>query len=275
MSATARQIPHLFAAWDHVSRRIHLRKRVVLFLDFDGTLVRVAPTPQQVVVEAGTRAALKNLARRPNVTLAVISGRRRAELQRYIGLAGVQYLGLYGWEANGHSSLPLPEREALVSTILDLEARLAKRSKVWIEPKGASFSVHLMGTTNETRRHVEELVTKLLRPHAGTLKVIANLRDLEIAPVSIGDKGAAVRRILSEPGHRRALPIYFGDDLSDEPGFAAVTAGIPVLVGKRRATRAKFCLRGPAEVTETLSRLEEMIEWTEQTRPSSSVPSPL
>lgn len=260
MSGTRRQIPHLFAEWDGIRRRIQRRKRIVVFLDFDGTLVRIAPTPQRVCLEAGTRAALSRLSRRNNVTVIVISGRRRADLQRYVGLPSVQYLGLYGWESDGEVSLPLPEREALVSTMLDLRARLPEKSGVWIEPKGASFSVHLMGTKRETRQQAERIVKELVRSHRGALKVIANLRDLEVAPVSIGDKGAAVRKILGESAQRGALPIYFGDDFSDEPGFAAARGGISVLAGRRRATRAKFCLRGPAEVTEALSRVEEILD---------------
>jgi trehalose-6-phosphatase len=55
------------------------------------------------------------------------------------------------------------------------------------------------------------------------------------------------------------LPVYFGDDFSDEPGFVAARKGIPILVGKRRETQAKFCLRGPAEVTEALSKMEEIL----------------
>jgi trehalose-6-phosphatase len=59
---------------------------------------------------------------------------------------------------------------------------------------------------------------------------------------------------------RGALPIYFGDDLSDEPAFAAAGEGVPILVGKRRATHARFFLRGPAEVTATLCKMAEMID---------------
>jgi trehalose 6-phosphate phosphatase len=91
------------------------------------------------------------------------------------------------------------------------------------------------------------------------LQVMTNLRDLEVAPLSIGDKGAAVRKFLSAPAMRGVLPIYFGDDFSDEPAFAAARNGISVLVGGRRATQAQFSLRGPAEVTAALSRMEELI----------------
>lgn len=265
--------PHLFSAWKAVRRSIECRDRVVMFLDFDGTLARIAPAPSEVRVEPSTRAALGKLARHSSAIVVIISGRRRAELKRHVGVAGLKYLGLYGWEANGRMALPFSVREALVGTILDLIARLPQNSGVWVEPKGGSFSVHLMGVTSEMRTRVESLVARLVKPRREMLKVIVNLRDLEVAPVAIGDKGAGVRRILSEPEWRGALPIYFGDDLSDEPGFAAAREGIPVLVGKRRETRAKFCVRGPAEVTEALSRMEEMIRWKERPRRLSSMPS--
>ena len=261
MTSAPRETPHLFAEWDTISRRLLSRRRLVMFLDFDGTLVRIAPTPNQVRVEERTREALRNLAHRPDVALAVISGRRRVELQRHIGLRDLAYLGLYGWETNGNMTFPDPVREALAATIVDLVARLPKHSRVWVEPKGETFSIHLLRASARTRDQVETIVKQLLAPRRGTLKLMANLRDLEVTPVSIGDKGEAVRKFLAEPGRSGALPIYFGDDFSDEPGFAAVRTGISVLVGTRRPTRAKFSLRGPAEVTEALSRMEEVIRW--------------
>ena len=69
----------------------------------------------------------------------------------------------------------------------------------------------------------------------------------------------AVRKFLNQPDMRGALPIYFGDDFSDEPAFVAAESGISVLVGKRRATQAQYCVRGPVEVTEALSRMEKII----------------
>ena len=59
---------------------------------------------------------------------------------------------------------------------------------------------------------------------------------------------------------RQALPLYFGDDYSDEPAFAAARRGVPVIVGNRSPTRARFRLRGPAEVADALFHLEEAIE---------------
>jgi trehalose 6-phosphate phosphatase len=260
MTATSHATPHLFAVWEAIRRRIQSRKRVAMFLDFDGTLVRIAPAPNHVCVEEGTRRVLAKLSRHRAVSIVVISGRRRAELRRYLRLPRLKYLGLYGWEANGRIRLPFSVREALAGAALDLVARLPQNSGVWVEPKGGSFSVHLLGAKAEIKRRVRKLADKLVRARRGTLKLIVNLRDLEVAPVSIGDKGDGVRKILGGPAGRGALPIYFGDDFSDEPGFAAARAGISVLVGKSRATHAKFRLRGPAEVTEALTRMEELFD---------------
>ena len=259
MNLTRRTTPHLFAQWDRIAQRIRRNKRLVMFLDFDGTLVRIAPMPNSVRLDEGTRVVLQKLAGHRNVTLAVISGRQRAELRRYIGIRKMKYMGLYGWESDGKKRVPFPVRVALTRALVELLAELHAYPGVWIEPKRNTFSVHLLGASNETQRQVREQLKKRVRPLNGTLRMMTNLRDIEVAPVTIGDKGVAVRKVLGEPAMRGALPIYFGDDFSDEPGFAAARKGIPILVGKRRATRAKFSLRGPAEVAEALSRMEEII----------------
>jgi trehalose 6-phosphate phosphatase len=251
--------PHLFAQWDSIAQRIRQKKRLALFLDFDGTLVRIAPMPNAVHLEDGTRRVLQKLAGHRNVTMAVISGRQRAELQRYIGLRKLKYMGLYGWESKGNKRVSFPVRLALVRALVALLAELPAYPGVWIEPKRSSFSVHLLGTSAETQAQVRRQVQKRVMPMSDTLKVMTNLRDIEVAPVSLGDKGVAVTKFLDDPSMRGALPIYFGDDFSDEPGFAAAQSGISVLVGKRRTTHAQFCVRGPAEVAMALSRMEQII----------------
>ncbi|HEX3375264.1 MAG TPA: trehalose-phosphatase, partial [Candidatus Acidoferrales bacterium] len=189
----------------------------------------------------------------------IISGRRRADLQRYIGIRKIKYMGLYGWENKKNKKVPYPERVALAQTLVDLLAELPAYPGAWIEPKLNSFSVHLKGLKPEAQSKVRQAVKRRVEFLPGTLQAMNNLRDVEVAPVSIGDKGIAVRNILRQTAMRGALPIYFGDDLSDEPAFAAAGKGVSVLVGKRRATQARFFLRGPAEVTTALSKMEESI----------------
>jgi trehalose 6-phosphate phosphatase len=259
MTRPHRSTPHLFKNWKNIVRRIRGKKHIVIFLDFDGTLVRIAPLPDAVCLPSETREVLRRLGKHRNVELIIISGRRRADLQRFVGLRKIKYMGLYGWENKSNKKLPYPERVALAQTLVDLLAELPAYPGAWIEPKYNSFSVHLKGLNVEIKREVQQVVTKRVGLLSETLQAMTNLRDVEVAPVSIGNKGMAVQNILRQAAMRGALPIYFGDDLSDEPAFAAAGKGVSILVGKRRATRAKFFLRGPAEVTAALSRMEETI----------------
>jgi len=252
-------IPHLFREWGSIAKRIRENKRLVLLFDFDGTLVQIAPLPGRVRLANGVRRTLQRLVGRRDVTLAVISGRRRAELQRHIGIRGIKYLGLYGWESDGNAKLSAPVARVLARAFGILLRELSAYPGLWIEPKRCSFSVHLLGASPHLQQRVRRMVMVRLKPLRKTLRVIANLRDLEVVPVSLGDKGVAVRKFLGGPARSAALPIYFGDDFSDEPAFAAARNGITILVGRRRATQARFFLRGPAEVAATLSRMEAIL----------------
>jgi trehalose 6-phosphate phosphatase len=272
MTRASRAIPHLFSDWKRLARQFRRNKRLVIFLDFDGTLAPIAPTPDRARLDDGAREILQKLARHRNVAVVVISGRRRAELPALVGLRELKYLGLYGWEDNAKKTMPFRVRLELVGMLLDVHSDFQNYGGVRIEPKGNSFSVHLMGASAGTKRRVLTQLKKRLRPLRKTLKVMQNLRDLEVAPVLIGDKGVAVRKFLSGRGYRGALPVYFGDDFSDEPAFAALRRGIPILVGERRPTRAKYLLRGPAEVADALSKMEELIRWREQKHPLNSMP---
>jgi trehalose-phosphatase len=228
----------LFKNWEDIVRRIRGADRILIFLDFDGTLVHIAPLPDAVILRKKTREVLRKLGKHPQVELIIISGRRRAELQRFVGLRNMKYLGLYGWENTNNKNLRRAERIALTQTLMALLAELPAYPGAWIEPKTNSFSVHVKGLKMDTKRALQQAVKARVSLRSETLQAMTNLRDVEVAPISIGNKGAAVQKILLKAGKRGALAMYFGDDLSDESGFAATEKGVSVLVGRRRATRA-------------------------------------
>jgi trehalose 6-phosphate phosphatase len=261
MSRLERIAPRLVADWGRVAVQIQSSRRVAVFLDFDGTLVHIAPRPDQVRLAPSTRRVLRRLARHPRVTLVVISGRRRAELLRYIGLRGIRYLGLYGWEGGRHSPLPTSALDALRRARMHLSTHLSSFSGIWIEDKRLSLSVHFLGVARSVQRRARRKLRSLLLPFDETLRVIENLRDAEIVPRCISGKGMAVERFLAKPALCHALPFYFGDDLSDEPAFEALCKGISIRVGAARPTRARYSIRGPAEVAAVLTRLEAALNW--------------
>jgi trehalose 6-phosphate phosphatase len=260
MKRHPRAIPHLLRQWRQIATRINNSARVLVFLDFDGTLAAIAARPDRVLVKPTMRRVLQNLARLKRVTLTVISGRRRDDLKRCVAVPGLNYLGLYGWERDGKEILPPSARVALLRAHALLLKELAAFPGVWVEPKHKSFSVHLLNARPRARRRARLAVRAFLQHFDGTLQLFENLRDLEVVPHRMPDKGAAVGRWLARPAARNALVFFFGDDLSDEPAFRAIRGGVSVLVGKHRPTHARFYLRSPDEVRIALTKIEEALQ---------------
>jgi trehalose 6-phosphate phosphatase len=256
MKQPARKLLPLLENWGDVAKTISKHGRVTAFLDFDGTLVDIAPRPKLVRLTRTARKVLQRLVRHPNATVVVVSGRRRPELLEHIGIPGIHYFGLYGWESKAKSSLPASVRAALRRVRTHLNPLLEAYPDVWIENKRSSLSVHLLDVHPGLQPRVRRELRTALLPFRKALHAVGNIRDVEILPRSIPGKGMAVRRFLAKPAHRQSFPFYFGDDFSDESGFAAVTRGASILVGRPRPTRARYLLRSPAEVATALAKLE-------------------
>jgi trehalose 6-phosphate phosphatase len=259
MKPPVRKIPHLLKKWDSVAKKIRKHRRVTIFLDFDGTLVEIAPRPELVRLAPPARKILRRLASHPRATLVVVSGRRRPELLKHIGIPGIHYFGLYGWETDARSSLPVSARAALRRAAAALRPLLAEFPSLWIENKRSSLSVHFLAVPAGQRRRARRELREQLIPFRKALHAVENIRDVEILPRSIPGKGKAVSKFLARPAYRESYPLYFGDDFSDESGFAAVRRGASVQVGRPRPTRARYRLRNPAEVAGALARLENLL----------------
>jgi trehalose 6-phosphate phosphatase len=257
MTARTRGVPNLLKKWDDVAAQVrgYSKGPIVIFLDFDGTLVDIAPRPELVRLKPSARRTLQQLARHPRTIVAVISGRRRAELLQHMGIRGIRYFGLYGSEGSAASPVTASASAALRRARRQLEEHLRAYPTAWIENKRSSLSVHLLDVPRQLRPRLRRQLRLWLKPFRATLHAAENLRDVEILPRSIQGKGAAVRRLLAQPAFRGALPFYFGDDVSDESGFVAVRRGISVHVGSGRSTRAQYRVRNPAQVAAALGKL--------------------
>lgn len=248
----------LDAHWQAVLDQLRSSRRIVLFLDFDGTLARIQPKPHMARLPVSTKQSLRRLARHPRVRIVVISGRRRADIQRRVGVGRIQYLGLYGNEGEGPLRVDDTTVSALERVREAIETQIEDIRGVWVEDKGISLAVHLKnapeGVASSVRRQVRSLVDE-----DASLGMLENLRDIEIVPREIGDKGTVVKRLLSQPDWRDAFAMYFGDDLSDEPAFAAVEGGVAVLVAAPRPTRAQYVVDGTTQVAACLRSMETVL----------------
>jgi trehalose 6-phosphate phosphatase len=252
-------VPDLLRNWDSIAAQIRKVGRVTIFLDFDGTLVDIAPRPELVKLKPEAREILRRLARHPLATVVLVSGRRRAELLEHIGVPDIHYFGLYGWERDDHCVLPLDAQKALNDVREALEPLLKKYPNLWIENKNSSLSVHLLHVPKARHAELREELIAVLQPFQKKLHAVGNIRDVEILPRSIPGKGLAVKEFLRANAAKKSLAFYFGDDFSDESGFVAVGRGASVHVGKPRPTSARYRVKTPAETAKALGRIEDVL----------------
>jgi trehalose-phosphatase len=246
---------HVFDVWAQVAERVRTAEHLALFLDFDGTLVPFRMRPEEVRLSDGTRRALQRLVRHSAITVFVLSGRRRADVQDRLGVPGVRCYGLHGWEAPRTAVPKSSAGKLLREARRQLRKGLCGLRGVWIEDKGPILGVHARGAAAGAVRQAGNVVQEVMGQFEPGLRVLPGSRVWEVMPRELQGKGATVQALLRQMPPA-TLPIYLGDDAADESAFAALAYGITVCVGLRQPTEARFRLRNPQEVRTFLKKLE-------------------
>ncbi len=246
-----------------IAARVSQAERLLLFLDFDGTLAPIVEQPAMARLLPGTRQILLALTLSPNVSVAVISGRALADLRKLVGLEGVVYVGNHGLEISGPGlqflePTAVAQQELLRNLAADLSTRLGTVEGAEVEYKGLTISVHFRRVAPARLNRVRRMVRAALAPLAGHFGIRVGKKVYEICPESGWNKGNAVRWIRSQIGYSNTLEIYIGDDITDEDAFESLGDGITVKVGEPGATSARYSLADPADVRHFLSWLVDV-----------------
>lgn len=258
----------LFAHLPSLEERIRQADEVVLFLDYDGTLTPLRERPEQARLSGETRELLRDLSRQPGVWVAVVSGRALADVKRMAGVRGLCYVGNHGLELEG-PKLRHTLRQAWISR--PVMKKIARRLRqelqavpgAWVEDKGLTLAVHFRQVAADEKLRVRNRFNSVLRPYRERrrVRVTAGKEVLEVRPPVRWTKGTMVRWLLARRMglHPRAdiLPVYIGDDLTDEDAFLALGGrGITVVVGSSNPlSRAQYRVASPVAVLRFLRRL--------------------
>ncbi|WP_156690261.1 trehalose-phosphatase [Mycobacterium sp. Marseille-P9652] len=236
-----------------------------VFFDFDGTLSEIVNDPDAARLVAGAAEALQRLA--AQCPVAVLSGRDLADVTNRIGLPGVWYAGSHGFELtapdgahhqNDAAAAAVPVLEQAAG---DLRERLKSIPGVVVEHKRFGVAVHYRNAARDRVGEVASAVRAAGR--RDKLRVTTGREVIELRPDIDWDKGKTLRWVmehLDRSGAGARVPMYLGDDITDEDAFDAVGAdGIPILVRHNedgdRATAARYALDSPAQVSEFVDRL--------------------
>lgn len=225
-----------------------------LFLDVDGCLLDLAPSPDAVVVPGGLREGLESLQARLDGALALVSGRTIAALDAIFAPSRFNAVGLHGVErrdaGGGSAALQAP---AELGGVRAAAARLASVYEgALVEDKGAAIALHWRRAP-EAEAALQAFATHSLQRLPG-YRLQHGKQVVELYPGrpdgdSI-DKGGAIAGLLESAPFRGRVPVFAGDDLTDESGFELVNArgGISVLVGDRSPSAATRGLADPDAV---------------------------
>ena len=236
-------------------------RSLLLLLDFDGTLVEIAPHPALARPTPELLELLGRLAAREDRKVMLVSGRPLRDLREMLPVSGLDFLGSHGGEALiGGRLHPVPvtpaDRQELSRCRTRLAAMLHPFQGWWIEDKPQGFALHYRQLPEE---HAQEFAVILgrWREQLGKrerFQLLEGKKILEILPRGVS-KGAAIREILLLPQFFGFFPIYAGDDSTDESAFLALRDhGITIRVGHPCAgTAATHSLPDPEAVRQFLT----------------------
>ena len=244
-----------------VAVRIQSADRVALFLDFDGTLAPIVQDPDCARLSEAMREALERLVEKESVVTTIISGRAVEDLYGRVRVENIIYSGNHGLEIFGRSlRFVEPEADARRDPLRRLSELLSGRLRriqgVVVEDKGLSTSIHFRQAAAEDLAEIEKIVRASVAEAGAWFRLGTGREVFDIVPRTGWHKGAAVQWILGQLRPGAALPIYLGDDNSDEDAFAVLKDGVTVRVGSPLATCALYGVPGPAEVYRFLVWLE-------------------
>ncbi|OCC24849.1 trehalose-phosphatase [Croceicoccus estronivorus] len=225
---------------------------ISLFVDFDGTLVDIAPAPDAIFVPDGFARRLERLSSDLSGRVALVSGRSLENLQEHLGSLDLARAGSHGLERVRADGSRIGERPAIFPEAVRVAVgQFATRSEgLYYEAKRLGAALHYRnapGCEAACLAFADEQAARY------ELKAKRGKCVVELVPRE-ADKGAAVCAFMAEQGFAGSRPVFIGDDVTDEDGFRAVAelGGFGIIVGGRQDTLARYRLPSPAKVHEWL-----------------------
>ncbi|MBN1994060.1 MAG: trehalose-phosphatase [Anaerolineae bacterium] len=248
-----------------LNRRIAQAGRLWLFLDYDGTLADFAPTPEYVEPHPEVVDILTTLSHRPELRIAVVSGRRLRHVQALLPVPGLLLAGTYGLELQTPSGQRIERlsydriRPVLESLKPRWQALLAGQEGFFLEDKGWSLALHARFANELAAGKVLRAAHSLaLEAASGEMfRLLGGHRFLEVGP-KLAHKGRAVEYLLEKYPWPGSLSLYLGDDDKDEEAFEVIKArgGLTILVAQHpRPAKADCRLESPRAVRSWLKAL--------------------
>ncbi|MFC2014032.1 trehalose-phosphatase [Chloroflexota bacterium] len=263
---TIESLPSALKNKEEIFRLLH-ENTPAIFLDYDGTLTPIVEDPAKAKISEKTRKIVRRLAE--NYSVAVISGRDLVDVRNMVGIEDIAYAGSHGFDivVPGGQHRDQERGKRFLPALDRAEKELAKALEVIpgarIERKLFAIAVHYRQVDRDKLAELEKMFDEVLSRYP-ELRRTGGKEIFELRPNVEWDKGKALFTMLESlfTDISRVLPVYIGDDETDEDAFRAISSrGIAIVVGtESRQTAAHYVLRSPDEAVQFLHELAALAE---------------
>lgn len=229
-----------------------------MLLDYDGTLTPIVKRPELARLSGANRRLLENLSKR--VILGIISGRSLKDVKDLVKIPGIIYAGNHGLEIEFKGKLYIHPKVRGFRKVLDriakeLRQRLGHIQGVIVEHKGLTLSLHYRCVNRLHQAEVKRIFNSSVKTRK--VKITKGKKVLEVRPPVEWNKGRAVAEIIRQT-KGRVLPIYIGDDVTDEDAFKVVKKkGVAIYAGRRKKSYAEYFVWNVREAVKFLEKIRE------------------
>jgi len=263
---TVDSLPSALKRKDEIFEQLHERIPAI-FLDYDGTLTPIVEDPKDATLSDKAKKVIKRLTE--HYSVAIISGRDLGDVQNMVGVGDIAYAGSHGFDIVGpggrYRNQEMGKRFLPMLKRAEAELRKAVRDipGARIEHKRFAIAVHYRQVDSADINMLKQRFDDI-SSHYPELRKSTGKKVVELRPNIDWDKGKALFYLLETlyTNSGRILPLYIGDDITDEDAFRAIgEQGIAIAVGsEKRQTAAHYMLRDPEEVAKFLQELAERAE---------------
>lgn len=218
-----------------------------LFLDVDGCLLELAPTPVEVVVPPGLVTLLREISAELREAVAIVSGRSLIVVDQLLAPWRPPGAGVHGAELRFPGSLAIRRRDPITSSVgQQLRKRFAQVPEVLIEDKASAVAIHF-ARCPERATECESALREAIEGLSG-LRLQYGRAVIEAVHID-ANKGGAVRVLMQHVRFAGRCPVFVGDDRTDEAAFALMRScgGVGIKVGQG-PTQASHRLADPPAV---------------------------
>jgi alpha,alpha-trehalase len=230
-----------------------------MLLDYDGTLTPINQTPSAALLGLEAERILQQMAHLPGMQVVIVTGRSMEDIRRLVPIENMGFVANHGFHTYKDGTEWIhPQALSLIQALSRLHSilrtTLARFPKVDVENKQFTLSIHYRNVAQHNAHSLKSVVLKTVHAFDPTLRITRGKRVFEVRPNIAWGKGDAVLKMLNaNKAHRRTIPVFIGDDATDEDVFRSLRyKGITIRVGNSKSTLAQYYVKNVEDVMRLL-----------------------